>query len=305
VFSSKNKSININGFTTGTNCISISCLELEDHPININGVGSGTNPININGNMNVVFVWLDQLCHYFVFLSCFADNIFWDPAYVLGLADWDVLLDKDELKRVSLGLKIINDVTDYQIFMYNHYTQLALAAEVFKEDGASTVHPMFVYKANQNMTGTKCYIYSVETVIRAVFGKPAEQTFIVSDQNPLLRHNLIMVGSVNKFVDPQSLEVVNPTEKPPQMAEKMWSRHGVHGGWALVLCSGAGGDVLGLVRAGANVMCIDKDEKQCASLVGRLRAIAAAGPADRTNVVLFPPNEKVFVPARILRSDWN
>ena len=65
-------------------------------------------------------------------------------------------------------------------------------------------------------------------------------------------------------------EVINDCQKPIELARLLISNHISPGGNVLVLGSGAGGEVLGAVAAGCNVVCVEKDEKQYNGLIAHL-----------------------------------
>ena len=228
--------------------------------------------------------------------------MFWDPPYGVTEWPWDVVLSKEQLEKVLLGLKVINHNVDYQMFMYNHFLQVPLVHDVLVAAGAQTVHPIFVSKPQQNVTGVNTYIFNTEIVVRATFSATrANVVFQTMNANPLMRHNAIMVPNTPKLKNPATGQVINTTQKSPQFAELMTARHCRPGGNVLVLGGGAGGDADGAIRQGANVVIFESDPDQCAAMMAKYQGWKDAGSFDNPEHPCHTPNESLFVPASMPR----
>ena len=92
--------------------------------------------------------------------------------------------------------------------------------------------------------------------------------------DPRKRHNFIETPAVTTYLKDSQGAVVNPCQKPPQLAEWMVSNHIKPQSNVLVIGAGAGGDVIGAVEAGANVVAIEKDHKQFLALGAELVRLA-------------------------------
>ena len=91
------------------------------------------------------------------------------------------------------------------------------------------------------------------------------------DDKPEERHNIIMCPSVSKpFLDLQK-NIINPCQKPPEVIQFFIERHCLANQKVLVIGAGAGGDVLGALLAGRNVVAVENDRRQFDLLVTTLK----------------------------------
>ena len=71
---------------------------------------------------------------------------------------------------------------------------------------------------------------------------------------------------------------VNTTQKNPNVASWLGRIMCQAGGQALVIGAGSGSEVLGLARIGANIVAVERDERQLRALCARL-TVEASFPA--------------------------
>ena len=97
-----------------------------------------------------------------------------------------------------------------------------------------------------------------------------------ADMNPLRRHNVLIghqVGTKLKHLGTDT--EVNTTQKNPNIASALGRILCPPGGHALVIGAGSGSEVVGLARAGVNVVGIERDPLQFQALTERVTAEAA------------------------------
>ena len=95
---------------------------------------------------------------------------------------------------------------------------------------------------------------------------------------------LILVKGPNYFTHPSLLtlakdtsgNVINVTEKPPELAAFLLGMFCKPGATVLIVGTGAGGCVKGAVKAGLNVVGVENDEKQFNSLFSELNGWVAS-----------------------------
>ena len=86
--------------------------------------------------------------------------------------------------------------------------------------------------------------------------------FLDSDKDPKLRHNFIDCPSVKVLAKGPNNQPINVTEKPWQLSYWLLKRFCRPASWVLIIGAGAGGDIVGAIRAGMNVVAVEKDRVQ-------------------------------------------
>ena len=66
--------------------------------------------------------------------------------------------------------------------------------------------------------------------------------------------------------------MVNATEKPPHVWDRIIQAYCPYGGSVLDLCAGAGGDIRACIARGHDVVAVEQDQKQFDYLCGMLRS---------------------------------
>ena len=237
---------------------------------------------------------------------CFVGLVIWDPTYgILSLKDapWDTLLTPEQMNATFMGLKVLAGGRPFQLIMYNHYLQLGVAHQCMVDHGFHTIHPMVVYKPNQNTTGVRTYIHACEFALRGTSNTTVANAVFNAPANPMQRHNLVMVDNPAKLKNTVGGKNVNNTEKPPQFAELMTERHTLPGQTVLILGGGAGGDARGVLRSKRSAVIMEKDPEQVLAMLALFRAFKAEGCIGKSNHMLNPQNEKAYGPGYIIRND--
>ena len=196
----------------------------------------------------------------------------------LGLADWDVLLTDEQLAVFFKQLAVINTSTStvMALAMVVHWTDAPRVKIAMEANGYNDVHPVYVYKPSQNQKGMECYIFAVEVVLVGYMADRRSRKLFFRDPNPVRRHNLKFSHNVGtKATVPGSSEVVNTTQKHPDLAEQLARDLCPVGSSVLVLGSGSGSDVIGFARAGLRVVAVESDKKQFLACQARLVDVAS------------------------------
>ena len=94
--------------------------------------------------------------------------------------------------------------------------------------------------------------------------------------DPRQRQNYFMHPSLLTLAKDTSGNVINVTEKPPELAAFLLGMFCKPGATVLIVGTGAGGCVKGAVKAGLNVVGVDNDEKQFNSLFSELNGWVAS-----------------------------
>ena len=92
--------------------------------------------------------------------------------------------------------------------------------------------------------------------------------------NPRDRQNFIATPSVTKYLKHPNGDTVNPCQKPPALAKWLIGNHIKPGSNVLICGAGAGGEVMGAIAAGANVVAVENDIVQFNALGAELCRLA-------------------------------
>lgn len=207
-------------------------------------------------------------------MSCL-DLVHWDMPYGMGLADWDVLLSDQELETLFQQLAVINRARAHCLVLGCVWHEVGRIRTAMALNAYLDIHPLFVYKPQQNTSGME-WISAVEVLVVGYKGGIKACSLTFSDMNPVFRHNVIFshqVGAKRKF--PGELVEVNTTQKNPHVASALGRIMCSPGATALVLGAGSGSEVLGLARVGVNVVAVERDGKQFRALCERVTSEAA------------------------------
>ena len=189
----------------------------------------------------------------------------------LDLAPWDVLLTDVELERFFMQLNVVNTSQQTMLALVVHFADAGRVKTAMETAGYQSVHPFYVYKPNQNVKGTDCFIFAVEMILVGYLGGSRDRGLVFGERNPVGRHNLLFGHNVgSRYQLSGQGEPVNTCQKHPGIAHHLATICARPGSNALVIGSGSGSDVVGCLRAGLNVVAIDKDSKQFQGCKARL-----------------------------------
>ena len=187
----------------------------------------------------------------------------------------DALLTESELSTVFNVFNLIfNDKPHWGAFMI-HWRDGDRMFNQMTRAGFKNIQFIHVYKPEQNMKGTHQLLNAVEVIICGWKPNRAVVRMHFSDEevNPMFRHNIMYVpGVTKKFVDQQTGEEVNPTEKHPVMAHRLAQLFCAPAEAVLVVGAGSGSDCLGFLRGGCDVIAIEKSVRQFKQLPRRIMA---------------------------------
>jgi hypothetical protein len=154
--------------------------------------------------------------------------------------------------------------------------QLDMVNEAYLASGFHSVQSIYWYKKDQQQNmGAQMMVPAVEVGLLAfLMGATQSNQYrhsINLPVNPFDRHNII-VGPGQRVYD-RSTEgkVINVCQKPAYLSEYFAARYLSPNSWVYVAGSGAGGDVMGFMNAGHNVLAMEKDAVQLKAMMANLR----------------------------------
>lgn len=237
--------------------------------------GDDARVININAYSSYFLSEVTRVININGHVMCCADLVFWDMPYGLGVAPWDVLLSDVEMETFFNQMACINRLVSFCLVLSIIYWDAGRVRNFMMRFGFVDIHPVYVYKPQQNTTGLE-WIFAVEMMLVGYKGGIRDCALTFQDMNPVNRHNLLFahqVGTRIKYAGED--EEVNTTQKNPNIASALGRIMCKPGSSALVLGAGSGSEVVGLARVGVHVVALERDHKQFKALTERLTSEAA------------------------------
>ena len=121
--------------------------------------------------------------------------------------------------------------------------------------------------------------------------------------DPRQRQNYFMHPSLLTLAKDTSGNVINVTEKPPELAAFLLGMFCKPGATVLIVGTGAGGCVKGAVKAGLNVVGVENDEKQFNSLFSELNGWVASLAKEKEDAKPKPKKMKALLDSGAAKSD--
>ena len=201
--------------------------------------------------------------------------VYWDMPYGLNLAPWDVLLSDEELEAFFDQLAVINRARNHCLVLGAPWFEGGRLRNAMVTKGYLDTHVLSVIKPMQNTTGLS-WINATEFLFVGYKGGVKECKLSFKDMHPLRRHNVLVGHQVGtKLLHVGTEDEVNPTQKNPNIATTLGQIMCPPGGHALVIGAGSGSAVVGLARAGVNVVGIERDPRQFRAVADRVISEAA------------------------------
>jgi hypothetical protein len=198
------------------------------------------------------------------------------PMMKIPNCEWDAkLFDHDEWRSILQDLRHLSGGIGWAIAIYLMPEMYSLIFNVLKECAFVGITPFYWIKTDTNHNGAPSqFLNAVQMLVVASSSSEHLKLQKGFPVNPHHRLNSRFAHGVRTpYKHSRTGQVLNPTEKPGEIAEffcNMYLR-GLRTQRAIVLGSGAGGDVMGVLRAGYNVIYIDSDKDQQEQLAQRIR----------------------------------
>ena len=191
---------------------------------------------------------------------------------VYGITDlpWDHQLTKEEFTNMLKQVECLNACQNYVVIFWHKPDDSLLIRSVMEDRHFRELTNFFWHKTN-HYTHTPPTHYTSSIEMCTIGYLPSrEKCPNLLNKDPRKRHNFISLPPVTNYLTYDNGDQINPCQKPIDLAYTLVKNHVEPGGNVLVLGSGAGGEVMGAVAAGCNVVAIEKDVKQFNGLVAHL-----------------------------------
>ncbi len=205
----------------------------------------------------------------------FVDAMYNDAPFGYDLFPHDQQISVTTLTEQSKQFDAINTKSNHVWIVIHKVDDTHIVREAMVERNYKNIQQIYWYKRNQYCEGPVHRLTPAVDVMTFGCHPNAESiTWNVSD-NPRERHNFIDIPSVLTLAKDSSGNIINVTEKPPELAAFLCGMFCQKGSTILVIGTGAGGCVKGMLQAGFNVVGVENDEKQFNQLFSEMNSWVA------------------------------
>ena len=147
--------------------------------------------------------------------------------------------------------------------MFHAEKQTSMFLDVLEDNQYKEPVHLYWHKTDHaSQTSVNQFTSSIEKSILAFYPCRLKNT-VNLNTNPKLRHNFFECPQITKKYKDSTGRVANPCQKPSQVSAWIVGSVCIPGTTVLVIGPGAGGgEVLGALSSGCNVVCVEKDEYQ-------------------------------------------
>ena len=150
-----------------------------------------------------------------------------------------------------------------------------IVKEAMLERSYKNLQHIFWNKPNHYVEGPVNRLTPCVEMITVGFTPNSSEIHWNVSKDPRQRGNIIHLPSVQTLAKDSSGNIINKTEKPPELSEWLFGMFCKKGSTVLIVGTGAGGCVKGAVMAGMNVVGVENDEKQYNQLFSEMNSWVA------------------------------
>ena len=196
-----------------------------------------------------------------------------DAPFGFGLFPHDDQISVHTLTEQSKQFDAINTKGNHAWIVIHKNDDTHIVKEAMTERNYQNLQQVFWYKPGHYVEGPVHRLTPAVSDVVTIGFLPSAADIIwnVSD-NPRERHNFISIPSVLSLAKDSSGNIINETEKPPALAAFLCGMFCQKGSTILVIGTGAGGCVKGMLEAGFNVIGVENDEKQYNQLFSEMNS---------------------------------
>jgi hypothetical protein len=207
-----------------------------------------------------------------------------DTPYGYDLFPHDQQITVQTLLNQSKQFDAINTKECSVWIVIHKMDDTTIVKEAMTTRGYTNLQHVFWTKPNHYVAGPVHKLTPVvETITVGFIPNAASITWNVSD-DPRKRPNLFSWPSVASLAKDSAGNVINCTEKPPELAAFLLGMFCKKGANVLMVGTGAGGCAKGALTAGFNVVGVENDEKQYNQLFSEMNAWVARAKKEKEKV---------------------
>ena len=194
----------------------------------------------------------------------------------IGEERWDqAAFSAEQFDRLLKSVVAQINKRAWVFVVYCSKLQYPMVVHGFGKQNFADVTSLTWYKTNQTNEGSaQSWVPSTEELVIGYYGGSKNVPWNNLDPSPMYRHNVLHGPNVAHRLTNDNSMIVNRHEKPTWLARKICSIHGNPGDTVLVLGAGAGGEVVGCLAAGMNVLAFESDASQYPYLKARVEVLA-------------------------------
>ncbi len=179
---------------------------------------------------------------------------------------WDQQITSTDMDMIFKQFNTQQQSKTCVAVLFHKPTDSTLIANVLTEAAFQELTHLYWHKTN-HFTSTPVSSYTSSVEMLTIGFKPNRQNCNWQmETDPRARHNFFDLPPVTTYTKDEKGDPINICEKPPALAKKIISNHVPVGGNVLIVGAGAGGDILGALQAGVNVVALERDYDQYSSL---------------------------------------
>ena len=200
--------------------------------------------------------------------------------YGYNLFPYDIKVKYEELVQIGKQCDAINTLSKHIICLSHHFSDQQMVLNALEQQRYKEPQQVFWVKLDHYAT-TKRFGYNncVETTTIGFHPNRDECQWFMSN-NVKERYNVIEAKSVTTLARDANNEIINKTQKPPEVAEFILGNHCKPGDTVLIIGPGAGGEIESAVALGLHVIAVEIDEKMFHGLHVRLQRLKVKEQAD-------------------------
>lgn len=194
-----------------------------------------------------------------------------DSPYEVTDENWDKAWSKADFGLILKQVAAQNSAQEWAACFFHTPKQTEMFMDVMEDNRYKEPVHLYWHKTDHaSQTPVNQFTSSVEQAILAFYPSRMKNTVNLST-NPKQRHNFFECPQTTKKFKDSTGRIANPCQKPPEVAAWITGSVCMPGSTVLVIGPGAGGgEVLGALSKGCNVVAVEKDEYQFNQLQSHL-----------------------------------
>lgn len=198
--------------------------------------------------------------------------LYWDMPYGYNIGDWDKApTSVDDLKKVVDAYVYCNNNENTMIALWVNISLITMYWDFLKKNGWKGIMPFAWVKPDQHQMTAHYNLQCMEVMLlawRQSSVAPYEKR-LKFQRDHRERRNYFEHPYTNQLTK-RGGQFVNKAEKPFRLTEKFFARYTSPKDYVVIIGTGAGGDVEGALRAGLNIVGVEKDVTQYQASVARV-----------------------------------
>ena len=244
-----------------------------------------------------------MLIRKYILHHIFTDAFYNDAPFGYELFPGDDQVTPQWFMTQSKQFDAVNTKGNHVWIVIHKIEDTHIVMEAMKERNYKNIQHFFWHKPNHYVEGPMHRFTPVIEKVSIGFIPDSQSVHWNVSPDPRERPNFVSFPSVASLAKDTAGNIINPTEKPPDLAAHLLSIFCKPGGTVLIVGTGAGGCVKGALKAGLNVVGVENDEKQFNSLFSELNGWVASLAKEKEDAKPKPKKMKALLDSGAAKSD--